>query len=696
MSNTARQSDNLKNFGGGRKNLFRVFAVLVLLTVAGLFAGAWHYGRIQVEQFEESAQKEINELIFSRIANMSKLFASVVEPAVSFISSEQIKGFAAHMEDQASSIPVLMGSRFEDLSQKQRGDLADIQFVQHTLQQLISYSEFSFGTMLNIRGDAYLKTEQSYPDFNNRQKNLVHAAARTGRTQFGPARPGRAQEGLVLEIYLPIPAPGKSDDSAVNVVSVLYLTLPIKGKMSDLLNLEGYAAQGYAAILLQRENDTWQQVLYHEDRLRDLPPVSLGPDNGIAFALRDSITGGRKVYSQGLKATELDWWVFLELDYNQSRGALDNSIRGLYELAGLASLVLILLLSAIWRWSLSVERARSLAKIQELFALLDEQKELLDSINGTIAEPISLTNTQGIFIYVNQAFADAFARDILSIPGLDMAAVCGFDTAKRMNSVDQRVIMTGESVTSSEVIWLQSKRHHFQISKAPLRKGEDQSVTGIVSVYRDVTKLVETEERSRRVVQQTIDALVRTIEQADPFLGGHSRIMAEVAKLLSTALHLSDKEVITIETAANLSQIGKMFVPREVLTKPGALTPEEKKLMEQHVEHTIKALEKIEFDLPVLAVIAQMNERPDGQGYPKGLKGDAIGIHARVLAVANAFAAMARPRSYRPAMEVDKVLSIMEAEHGSYDQQVVGILREVLHTPAGERLVAQAAKSRAD
>jgi HD-GYP domain-containing protein (c-di-GMP phosphodiesterase class II) len=214
-------------------------------------------------------------------------------------------------------------------------------------------------------------------------------------------------------------------------------------------------------------------------------------------------------------------------------------------------------------------------------------------------------------------------------------------------------------------------------------------------VFRDITQLVETQERSRRVVQQTIDALVRTIEEADPFLGGHSRIMGGIASLMAKQLRLSDAEVATVEAAANLSQIGKMFVPREILLKPGILTPEEKQEMEKHVEYARNVLKGIEFDLPVVEAIYEMNERLDGRGYPRGLSGDQISMDARVLAVANAFTAMAKPRSYRPALPVNEVIATLERQTDSYDQNVVEALKQVIATPAGERLVEQAAHAKA-
>jgi HD-GYP domain len=211
-------------------------------------------------------------------------------------------------------------------------------------------------------------------------------------------------------------------------------------------------------------------------------------------------------------------------------------------------------------------------------------------------------------------------------------------------------MMSGEPMVVNEVIYLQSHRYYFQIVKAPLTTTAGRQAKGIVSVYRDITDLVEAQERSQRVVQQTIDALVRTIEESDPYLAGHSRYMSIVATMMARDMNLSETDIATIEAAANLSQIGRMFVPKDILNKPGALTKEEMNIMESHVEHSRRVLQNIEFDLPIVDTICEMNERLDGTGYPNKLSGDEIGVDARILAVANAFTAMVRPRSYRNSL----------------------------------------------
>ena len=99
-------------------------------------------------------------------------------------------------------------------------------------------------------------------------------------------------------------------------------------------------------------------------------------------------------------------------------------------------------------------------------------------------------------------------------------------------------------------------------------------------------------------------------------------------------------------------------------------------------------LRNIEFELPVVDAIYEMNERLDGSGYPRHLTEEEIGMPAKVLAVVNAFTALLRPRSYRSALSAQESLASLRKQGGAYDQRVVDALEELLKTPAGERLLA--------
>ena len=143
----------------------------------------------------------------------------------------------------------------------------------------------------------------------------------------------------------------------------------------------------------------------------------------------------------------------------------------------------------------------------------------------------------------------------------------------------------------------------------------------------------------------------------------------------------------TLRTAASLSQVGMIRLPHELLTKAGPLTPEERLLMEKHVDYAVEALRGIDFGLPVLQTIEQMHERMDGSGYPRKLQGEAICLQARILAVANTFCALMRPRSYRRRHDEPAALAILRERPFKYDQQVVDALAAFLQSAQGKEFV---------
>jgi HD-GYP domain-containing protein (c-di-GMP phosphodiesterase class II) len=181
---------------------------------------------------------------------------------------------------------------------------------------------------------------------------------------------------------------------------------------------------------------------------------------------------------------------------------------------------------------------------------------------------------------------------------------------------------------------------------------------------------------------------VRAIELTDPYLAGHSRMMGKIAVEIAKAMNASEMDVATVAAAANLSQVGKLFVDRELLSKAEVLTVEEQAKMAQHVEHAARVLKEIDFGLPIYEAVCQMNETLDGNGYPKGLRGDEITLPARILAVANSFCAMLEPRAYRAARPVDEIMAILDSGEGVYDQRVVAALKDIMDSASGEKLLA--------
>ncbi len=684
MQSTAGKSKKLLWFG--------IFIAAVLIGV--IFAVAFHNLSNKQTAAEAELMKRQKTIADSRAGIASDWLNSLEEDTKRLVQADIFKLFASEVDKLPDGVPLLFGS--PGSAGDNDGDVGQLKsqlpLMSNMLSEFVAYSRFSSARIVNSRAKTFISTDPAAMPLDERQTSLVKQVIESGGSVYAPIKIGGT--GLILEMYVPIMSPEFERQSS-RPVAVTQFVIQVDTKIAELLNPGAVSDPGTSLHLVQRDGDTHQEVIVGTYALRKLADFAPDEIHTLPFARRAAMSGRGEAYSYGSPVRVAGWWIVMENDASFIQAGFNAEAKNVYSLAALVSLALALMVSAVWWRLVGREQSAINAQIHDYLQVIDSQKRLLDGINNTITDPISLTDEKGVYRYVNKAFAQSVGRKEEEVVGLDGPAVFGFDTAKRLNASDQQVLMTGDGLSVSEVLWLQSKRFHFQISKAPLRDPNNRSVQGIVSVFRDITQLVETEEHSRRMVQQTISALVSAIEEVDPFLGGHSRIMGGVASLMARRLRLSDLDIATIEAAANLSQIGKMFVPRDVLLKPGALTAEEKTIMEQHVEYARNALKNIEFDLPVVDAIYQMNERLDGKGYPKGLSGEQISMHARVLAVANAFAAMAKPRSYRPALPVNEVLAILEKQASSYDPEIVTTLREVLATPAGERLVEQAAQSKA-
>ncbi len=162
-------------------------------------------------------------------------------------------------------------------------------------------------------------------------------------------------------------------------------------------------------------------------------------------------------------------------------------------------------------------------------------------------------------------------------------------------------------------------------------------------------------------------------------LDGHCRRLETLAIATGERLGLSGEQMGSVSYAAFLHDIGKSKVPKEILQKPGKLTKAEWELMKQHPTCGREILEEKDFLQEVAKVVEQTHERPDGQGYPKGLVDKEILIEAKIIAAVDAFDAITSNRSYRKARSVEFALEELQRNVGAqFDGQVVEALRQAI------------------
>jgi putative nucleotidyltransferase with HDIG domain len=139
----------------------------------------------------------------------------------------------------------------------------------------------------------------------------------------------------------------------------------------------------------------------------------------------------------------------------------------------------------------------------------------------------------------------------------------------------------------------------------------------------------------------------RSLESSDTYTFGHSGRVAEYAIAVARALGLDDDGVMTVRMGAYLHDLGKMRVPHEILNKPTRLTAEEFATIKMHTLWGLELVSTIDFPWTVKPIIRSHHEKRDGSGYPDGLKGDEVPLHAQIVCVADVYDAMTSARSYQ-------------------------------------------------
>lgn len=192
-------------------------------------------------------------------------------------------------------------------------------------------------------------------------------------------------------------------------------------------------------------------------------------------------------------------------------------------------------------------------------------------------------------------------------------------------------------------------------------------------------ELLEANVALERVNLSFASALVATLDARDRYTAGHSAAVAVYARDIAARLGLSQKEQSLAHLAGLVHDIGKIGLPAGLLEKPGALTLDERRHMEQHPVIGERILANVDTYSEIAAVVRHHHERVDGQGYPDGLESTEIPLLSRIIAVADAYNAMTSDRPYRDAMPSRVArLRLAQAVDSQFDTTIVAAFEAIL------------------
>lgn len=257
--------------------------------------------------------------------------------------------------------------------------------------------------------------------------------------------------------------------------------------------------------------------------------------------------------------------------------------------------------------------------------------------------------------------------------------ICDADYKKLENVIEWVFENKHEKSINFELATSTGTQYYNTIIVPELNK--DGLVATVLSISRSVTETVLAQKamaaslaKYRKLLDGIVTALSAVVEVRDPYTSGHQNRVSKLATTMAILLDLDEDAVETVRITGLLHDIGKMYVPTELLVKPTTLSSLEYEIIKIHSEAGYNILKSVDFTGPIAEIVYQHHERMDGSGYPRKFKTEQILMEARIISVADVVEAMMSHRPYRPAKTFDEALAEIERGSGTiYDRDCVQV-----------------------
>lgn len=401
---------------------------------------------------------------------------------------------------------------------------------------------------------------------------------------------------------------------------------------------------------------------------------------------------GDRVLMVSREIAQVPWILLRKVSRDEALGPIENRLNFIFSVFIGIIIIVALTILFVWKNAASTRASEALHRAQILVDRFENLTKFMRMVTDNQPTQIVAVDRNTVYTFANMQVSLANGIPITDIKGKTMASVIGPIKAQEYATLVKRVI---DDFSREQKIFTfgdpnklePGNENAFQVVKVdalPLR-GDRDYPPGCLLVIDDITELQLARLRSEKMMKELIDTLVSVVDRRDPFSANHSSRVAEVSRAIANEMGLEDIDVKTVDIAGSLMNLGKIFVPEDLLMKTEDLTEEERMLVSNAYLTTVDLIENVTFEGPVIETVRQFGETWDGRG-PLGLKEEEIIHTSRVLAVANAFVGMVSPRAYRGAMPFRKVADIlMQMSETKFDRRPVTALINYLENRGGMR-----------
>jgi len=574
------------------------------------------------------------------------------------------------LSSRSARVSDWLGSRTETLDALARGDAlrivatelaaardsgrdttvsSELVFLRIALERQVRALGADGAMLAYLDGTPWLQATEDAPLTLDLDQAAVEAAARNPAPMV---RVADSTDVPVLTLLAPVPA----FDDVARPVGVLGARFHAVDLMSEAGILPGLAIAGETVALMR---------------------VPTGDDGSPMPA--DTAADTMLTVTRDLES--LPGW---RLEYQRPLDLILSGVQsGFVARAGIVVMATITVIGIVLglSWRQGGMTQRSLAAQSQRFAeRMAHERHLLNTIINGITEYLFVVDDHARIQYANAAAC--------ALTGFTLEENVGRPLADALDSAaTAQALLTGapdgerSHPMSCDLVgeprWVMCLRNQLGSPGEIERDGESDGTQWVLMV-QDVTDLIGERMRAEALQQSIVRVLGRTVGAADPYLADQSERIEELALAMADALGIDGDERLTIEMAAKVSQIGKLFVPRDLLNKPDRLTPEERAVLRSHPGYAAALIEDLGTDLPIAETVMEITERLDGSGYPDGLMGDEISEAGRLLAVADVMAARTADRAHRKAASPADVLEVLRHHPDRFDATMVAVAGEVL------------------